>query len=198
MSIRDILEHSVNQNPLGMKEALEEELQARIAVALQEKIANGSSDQEEMDDDDEDEDEDEDEDLDEAAVVTHKWYSTKHWKDGSDHFDNLDDALYGYENGVKHPAMGNTSRKRPDHHIGIPVKAKKAIAYMNKYGKPVNESLDFYEELEDDMDEAACVREMKKLHAAACPKNEMYKKCNEKYGCTKEKFNELYASYCSK
>lgn len=49
---------------------------------------------------------------------------------------------------------------------------------------------------EDDMDEAACVKEMKKLHASACAKTEMYKKVHEKYGCTKEKFESLYAQYC--
>jgi len=52
------------------------------------------------------------------------------------------------------------------------------------------------DEDDDDMDEAACVREMKKLHAAACAKNEMYKRCNEKYGCSKGKFEALYAQYC--
>lgn len=61
-----------------------------------------------------------------------------------------------------------------------------------------DEDEDDDDEDEDELDEKACVREMKKLHASACAKNEMYKKCNEKYGCTKEKFNELYASYCSK
>lgn len=49
---------------------------------------------------------------------------------------------------------------------------------------------------EDDMDEAACVKEMKKLHASACAKTEMYNKVHEKYGCTKEKFEALYAQYC--
>lgn len=52
------------------------------------------------------------------------------------------------------------------------------------------------EDEDEDLDEKACVGEMKKLHAAACPKNEMYKKCNEKYGCSKSKFEALYAQYC--
>ena len=52
------------------------------------------------------------------------------------------------------------------------------------------------EDEDDDMDEAACVREMKKLHASACSKTEMYKTVAEKYGCTKEKFEGLYAQYC--
>lgn len=117
MSIRDIIEHSVNKNPLAMKEALEEEMRNRIANAIQAKMTEGSLEQEDLDEEHDDDDDDMDDDDDDE---------------------------------------------------------------------------------DDDMDEAACVREMKKLHAAACPKNEMYKKCNEKYGCTKEKFNGLYASYCSK
>jgi hypothetical protein len=75
--------------------------------------------------------------LDEAdAVVTHKWYSIKHWKDGSRHFDNLDDHLRGHT--YKHAALGNTAKNRPDHHIGIPVKASSAIAYMDKHAKPIS------------------------------------------------------------
>lgn len=86
--------------------------------------------------------------LAEAAVVTHKWYSVKHWKDGSEHFDNLDSHTNGE---YKHPALGNTSRKRPDHHIGIPTKNKKAIAYMDKYAKSVNESVEQIDEISSDM-----------------------------------------------
>lgn len=83
--------------------------------------------------------------LEEAdVVVTHKWYSVKNWKDGSDHFDNLDDHLGGHD--YKHAALGNTARKRPDHHIGIPVKAKAAIRYMDQHAKPINEEV----ELEED------------------------------------------------
>lgn len=85
------------------------------------------------------------EDLDEAdAVVTHKWYSVKNWKDGSDHFDNLDDHLGGH--GYKHAALGNTALNRPDHHIGIPVKAKNAIAYMDKHAKPITEEVEQIDE----------------------------------------------------
>ena len=59
-----------------------------------------------------------------------------------------------------------------------------------------DEDEDEDEDDDDDMDEAACVKEMKKLHASACSKTEMYEKCNEKFGCTKETFNKLYAQYC--
>lgn len=86
------------------------------------------------------------EQIDEAdAVVTHKWYSVKHWKDGSHHFDHLDDHLGDHE--YKHAALGNTARNRPDHHIGIPVKAKSAIAYMDKHAKSVNESVEQIDEI---------------------------------------------------
>ena len=82
--------------------------------------------------------------LDEAdAVVTHKWYSVKNWKDGSDHFDNLDNHLGSHS--YKHAALGNTAKKRPDHHIGIPVKAKSAIAYMDKHASAVNEEVELDE-----------------------------------------------------
>jgi phosphopantothenoylcysteine synthetase/decarboxylase len=131
MSIRDIIEHSVNKNPLAMKEALEEEMRNRIANAIQAKMTEGSLEQEDLD-------EEHDEDV------------LSEMSDDNDDDDDDDDMD------------------------------------------------DDDDDEDDDMDEAACVREMKKLHAAACPKNEMYKKCNEKYGCTKEKFNGLYASYCSK
>lgn len=47
-----------------------------------------------------------------------------------------------------------------------------------------------------EMDEGSCVREMKKLYASNCAKNEMYEKVHEKYGCTREKFESLYAQYC--
>ncbi len=46
------------------------------------------------------------------------------------------------------------------------------------------------------VDEKSCVGEMKKLHASSCSKTEMYKKVSEKYGCSEEKFEELYAQYC--
>ena len=86
------------------------------------------------------------------------------------------------------------------------MKARMLAALEEKYKKAMKEEDDDEDEDEDEdddededeLDEKACVREMKKLHASACAKNEMFKKCNEKYGCTKEKFNELYAAYCSK
>lgn len=45
-------------------------------------------------------------------------------------------------------------------------------------------------------DEMGCKKEMMKLDASGCSKNEMYKKVGEKYGCDKAKFEKLYASSC--
>ena len=45
-------------------------------------------------------------------------------------------------------------------------------------------------------DEMGCKEEMKKLNASSCTKTEMYKKVHEKYGCSKGKFEKLYASHC--
>ena len=69
MSIRDIIEHSVNKNPLAMREALDEEMRNRISIAIQEKMMaeknaemlEASDDEDDEDDDEDDEDDDEDE-----------------------------------------------------------------------------------------------------------------------------------------
>ena len=45
-------------------------------------------------------------------------------------------------------------------------------------------------------DESGCVGEMKKLKASGCAKHEMYNKVSEKYGCSKGKFEKLYAGHC--
>lgn len=54
----------------------------------------------------------------------------------------------------------------------------------------------FGEAKEDSFDEAGCKKEMKRLDASGCAKNEMYKKINAQYECGKEKFEKLYASSC--
>jgi sugar-specific transcriptional regulator TrmB len=62
-----------------------------------------------------------------------------------------------------------------------------------------DEDEDDEDEDEDEMDESAggMASDMKKLHASACSKTEMYAKMKEKYGCDKAKFEGLYASNCS-
>ena len=80
------------------------------------------------------------ESVDEAATVTHKFYSIKHWKNGDSRFDKLDQHLGNHE--YKHSSLGNIAKTRPDHHIGIPTKATSAIKFMDKHAKGVNESVE--------------------------------------------------------
>jgi hypothetical protein len=112
MSLEKIIEEAMAGRPLEMKEAFEEEIQARVQAALEQKYVEMMEAKADEDEDDADEDEDEDEDDDEE-----------------------DDKKIG--------------------------------------------------------------NEMKKLHASACSKTEMYGKMKEKYGCDKGKFEGLYASYCN-
>tara|TARA_R110000823_G_scaffold306515_1_gene428952 strand:- start:221 stop:1003 length:783 start_codon:yes stop_codon:yes gene_type:complete len=53
-----------------------------------------------------------------------------------------------------------------------------------------------FREAKDSFDEAGCTKEMKRLDASGCSKNEMLKKVGAKFGCGKGKFEELYASSC--
>ena len=60
MSVQKIIQESINMNPLEMKEAIAEELRARVALALEAK----------MKDDDEDEEED---DMKEEVELEENW-----------------------------------------------------------------------------------------------------------------------------
>lgn len=62
MSVTDIIKHSVDKNPLAMKEALEAELAARIRLALEAKMSDDEDEEDEEDEDDEEEDDDSEED----------------------------------------------------------------------------------------------------------------------------------------
>lgn len=75
MSVKDILQHSIDKNPLAMKEALAEELETRIQTAIEEMMAAEEveldeeteelEEAEEMEDEDEDESDDEEDEEDE-------------------------------------------------------------------------------------------------------------------------------------
>lgn len=65
MSIQDIIKHAVEKNPLAMKEALDEELRSRVALAIEAKMMDDEEDEDEEEDDEEDEEDEEDEDEDE-------------------------------------------------------------------------------------------------------------------------------------
>jgi len=68
MSVTKIIEESVNKNPIGMKDALKEELRTRVALALEAKMKKEEDDMDDEDEDDEDDDDDEDS-LDESKSV---------------------------------------------------------------------------------------------------------------------------------
>jgi hypothetical protein len=86
MSIKQIIQESVNRNPLGLKEALEAEMQARVRLALEAKMS------EMHDDEDEDEDEDEDdEDMDESFDLSDYTIEELEGFMESAEFDQLDE-----------------------------------------------------------------------------------------------------------
>ena len=65
MSIKKIIQESLDKNPLGVKEALEEALQDRVRAALEEKYKKMQKEEDDMDDDDDEEDEDKEDEEDE-------------------------------------------------------------------------------------------------------------------------------------
>jgi hypothetical protein len=75
MSIKQIIQESVNRNPLGLKEALEEELRGRVALALEAKMSE----------------EDEDEDLDESFDLSDLTLEELEDFMMSEDFDQLDE-----------------------------------------------------------------------------------------------------------
>lgn len=58
MSVKEIIQEAINENPIGVKEALSEELRKRIAAIFEEKLSEASD----SDEDDEEEDDEEDDD----------------------------------------------------------------------------------------------------------------------------------------
>jgi hypothetical protein len=76
MSIKQIIQESINKNPLGLKEALEGELRGRIALALEAKVAESEHEDDEDESDEDDEDE-ESEQIDEISKKTLASYVKK-------------------------------------------------------------------------------------------------------------------------
>ena len=58
MSVQKIIQESINMNPLEMKQALAEELRARVALALEAKMKDDEDEEEDDMEDDEDDEED--------------------------------------------------------------------------------------------------------------------------------------------
>ena len=84
MSIEKIIQESINKNPLGMKEALEEELRNRLALALEAKMKKESDDEDDMDDEDE-------EDMDESFNLSDLTLEELEDFMVSEDFDQLDE-----------------------------------------------------------------------------------------------------------
>ena len=83
---------------------------------------------------------------------------------------------------------GDGNKKEPMKKALKDKKKKTNEAEFKKTGKDGDGSAKF--------DEMGCKKEMMKLNASGCAKMEMYKKVSEKYGCSKGKFEKLYASNC--
>jgi hypothetical protein len=68
MSVQKIIQESLNENPLEMKEALVEELRARVALALEAKMKDDEEDDEDEDEDEDDSDEDDSDEEDKKKM----------------------------------------------------------------------------------------------------------------------------------
>lgn len=62
MSVQKIIQESINENPLGMKETIAEELRARVALALEAKMKDEEEDEDDSSDSNEDNEDEEKED----------------------------------------------------------------------------------------------------------------------------------------
>jgi 5'-3' exonuclease len=100
MPVQKIIQESLNRNPLEMKEALVEELRARVAAALESKI-NESKDEDDEDEDDDEDDEDEEEELDEVSGAKLGSYMVKARKSEADADKMIDKSFDEPENDNK-------------------------------------------------------------------------------------------------
>lgn len=78
--VKQIIKEAMDKNPLGLKEAVEAELQKRVTLALEAKMKEQEmemDDEDEMDDEEDDEDEMDDEEDDEELEEVSKKKSKK-------------------------------------------------------------------------------------------------------------------------
>jgi len=76
MLVKQIIKEAMDKNPVGLKEALEQELRTRVELALEAKMKmkkeeEEAEDDEDMDDDEDEDDEDDEDDMEEEAQP--KW-----------------------------------------------------------------------------------------------------------------------------
>ena len=114
MSIEKIIQESINKNPLAMKEALEEELRSRLALALEAKMND-------MDDEDDEDDEDMDESFDLSDLTLEELEDFM----VSEDFDQLDEMSKRIIGGQRSAKMGAASD--PSERI-VPKRGTKAYA----------------------------------------------------------------------
>jgi hypothetical protein len=106
-SIQQIIQESINQNPIGLKEALQEELRQRIALALEAKMSEGIE---------EEFDEDESFDLSDYAAEeleetnTSGGYSKKHIEQGLELY--RDEMKQGAFSSEAESIVANDARKK--------------------------------------------------------------------------------------
>ena len=123
MSLQKIIKESVEKNPLGLKEALEEELRNRVSLALEAKMK-------EEDDMDDDEDDDDDEDqLDEISKKTLGSYVKKAVDSRADASADKKDYKFG---SPEYNMLKKTAQKRK---AGI----SKAVDRLAKESKNLDE-----------------------------------------------------------
>jgi hypothetical protein len=87
MSVQKIIQEAINKNPHDLKEALQEELRSRIALALEAKMSDEKDDDEEDDEEDDDSSEEDDEEdmKEEAEQIDERWADNDHgWGDPLD------------------------------------------------------------------------------------------------------------------
>ena len=65
MSLEKIVAEAIENKPLDMKEAFEEEMKTRIAAALEEKYKKAMKEEDDEEDEDDEDDDDEDDEEDE-------------------------------------------------------------------------------------------------------------------------------------
>lgn len=109
MSVREIIQHSLDKNPLAMKEALEEEMKARIAVAIEEKM--NASMEEEYDLEEAKDDDEDDDDMDESFDLSDLTLEELEDFMMSEDFEQLDeisqDTLRSYIKRASHSSGGS-------------------------------------------------------------------------------------------
>ena len=111
MSVREIIQHSLDKNPLAMKEALEEEMKSRVAATIEEKMLAVMEEEYDLEEDLDDEDYEEAEDMDESLDLSDLTLEELEDFMMSEEFEQLDeisqDTLRSYIKRASHSSGGS-------------------------------------------------------------------------------------------